>query len=230
MAKERLSTIGLEMPEDFDAVPYEAIHSRTVARKDACPDACAQYVGAWKAVAYRFMSCAEHDTAFTKSIQQAGDAPPPPERYIQERELFSFFVMGLTVIESFCFGLFAIASMVDSKNFPITIAEDLRSINPQHTVKQFRKAFPEEGVTITLGKTLDDNAYKEWKEIRNILAHRAAPGRIIYGSTRRSAPAALWKVGIQLDESTTSSRRKWLATTMSSLLRETDNFTARNFL
>lgn len=229
MAKKRLSTIGLEMPEDFDAVPYEAIHSRVVAWKDTCPDAYAQYAGAWNAVAYRFMSCAEHDAAFTKSIQQGGDAPPPPERYIQERELFSFFVTGLIVIESFCFGLFAIASMVDSENFPIKTAKDLRFINLQHTVIQFTKAFPEEGIAITLRKTLGDDTYKEWKEIRNILAHRAAPGRTIYVPTRRSAPAALWKVGIQLDENTTFSRRKWLATIMDSLLRETDNFTARSF-
>jgi len=229
VANQRLSTIGLVMPKDFDVTRYEAIHFRAVARKEVHPDSYSQLSGAWNAVAYRFLSCMDHDLVFTESIQRAGDAPPQPERYIQERELFCFFVTGLAVIESFCYGLFALASMVDSKKFRIATSEDLRSITPKKTAGQFADAFPKESITVALKKTIThDVVYREWGKIRNILAHRAALGRIIHLSTKSSPRAALWETGIQLDENTTSSRRKWLAKTVSTMLRETDSFTANN--
>ena len=229
VTNQRLSTIGIVMPQDFEVVSYEAVHSRAVARKEACPESYDQFAGAWRAVAYRFRSCTEHDLAFTESIRRAGDAPPSPERHIQERELFCFFVAGLAVIESFYYGMFAIASMLDSANFPVATPSDLRSISPRKTVERFGECFREETLTVALKRIIDDDVYREWKEIRNILTHRTVPGRIIYasvGSAKRPPPPAQWKIGIQLDESTTGARREWLAQTVNALLREADKFTA----
>jgi hypothetical protein len=219
------------MPEDFDTVSYEAVHSRAATRKESSPESYSQFAGAWRAVAYRFKSCTEHDLAFTESIQRTGDAPPSPERYIQERELFCFFVAGLAVIESFYYGMFAVASMLDSTSFPVATPGDLRFITPKKTAERFADRFREERLTAALDRTINSNAYREWKDVRNILAHRTAPGRIIYasvGSTKRPPQPAQWKIGtgMQLDESTTSSRRKWLAETVGTLLREADGFTA----
>ncbi len=229
MLHKRLSTIGLVMPEDFAVEPYEAIHSRLTIEKENQPDAWAEYAGAWNAVAYRFHACADHDEAYTESIQRAGDSPPQPERYIQEKELFGFFVTGLSAIESLCYGLFAIASMLNERCFLMTTTKDKRSIRFRKTTQQFAKAFPGEDVTCALEQMRDSEEFSEWREIRNILTHRLAPGRVVHLSTKSSSRPSLWKIGTPLDGETTASRRKWLAVTISRLLKATDEFTDSRF-
>jgi hypothetical protein len=207
------SVLGFAMPEDFDIVRYEAVHSHVTAQKEAFPESYRQFADAWRAIAYRFKSTAEHDLTFRESIQRAGDAPPQPERYIQERELFCFFVAGLAVLESLCYGLFAVASMLDADNFPVVTDEDLRSVTPIKATQKFARYFPGDGITNAMQGMINDTAYSEWKRVRNVLAHRTAPGRIIYfsvGSTPKPTMPAHWKIGMQIDEGTTSSRRKWL--------------------
>jgi hypothetical protein len=61
----------------------------------------------------------------------------------------------------------------------------MRSITPERTAKRLEEAFPEEAITITLKETLVQGIYAEWKDIRNILAHRTAPGRVIYLATKK---------------------------------------------
>jgi len=231
--KKPISTVGLVMPEDFAVAPYEAIHSHVCTRKEACPHSWDQYAGAWNAVAYRFLSCMDHDKAFTESFERSGDAPPQPERYIQERALFGFFVTGLAALESLCYGLFAIASMVDARTFPITTPEDMRSITPERTACQFGRAFPNESMTAALRRVIGTSDFLDWKEVRNILAHRAAPGRIIplrvSAACQHHHGGALWAKGIQISKKATGSRRKWLANTTCDLLTAADDFTNCHF-
>ncbi len=229
MLHKPLSTIGLVMPEDFAVEPYEAIHSRVTTKKENHPDTWAEYAGAWNAVAYRFHASADHDEAYTESIQRAGDSPPQPERYIQEKELFGFFVTGLSAVESLCYGLFAIASMLNERCFLMTTTKHKKSIGFKKTTQQFAKAFPGEDVTYALRQMRDSKEFSEWREIRNILTHRSAPGRVVYLSTKSSSRPSLWKIGIQLDGGTTTSRRKWLAATISRLLKATGGFTDSRF-
>lgn len=68
MANHPLSTIGCEMPPDFNVAAYEAVHSRVNANPSLNQDVWEHYAPAWNAVAYRFLSCAESDAAFTASI------------------------------------------------------------------------------------------------------------------------------------------------------------------
>lgn len=227
MPNRSLSILDL-MPGDFAAAPYEAIHRRMDTKKDTHPDSWAQYAGAWNAIVYRFRSCADHDRAFTKSVKRSGSAPPQPGRYIQERELFDFFMNGLAAIESFCYGLFVIASIVDAQNFPIRTPADMRSINPENTARQFATAFPAELITTALQQMLNEQNFKDWKEIRNILVHRAAPGRTILLSTRRTLND-LWLKGIPINRNTTASRRQWLAGTLNSLLVAAEVFATQKF-
>src|SRR4051812_46965066 len=97
---KKVNTVGLEMPDDFPVDAYNAVHARVSPKREPRPAAWPEWASAWNAVAYRFQSCVEHAAAFTKSIRQHGDAPAPPTRYIQERELFNFFTNGLAAIES----------------------------------------------------------------------------------------------------------------------------------
>jgi len=112
MPTNPLSTIHLPMPDDFDLVAYERIASRIAPLHEVHPDSWPEYAGGWSAIGFRFYACAEYDESFARSFRQHGGSPPPPERYGQERDLYGFFVSGLSVIETFGYGLFAVASML----------------------------------------------------------------------------------------------------------------------
>src|SRR3989442_15988282 len=105
------------MPADFPVEPYQALHARITQKMSFQTDTGKQFAGAWNAVAYRFIATAEDDEAFSQSVRAYGGAPSPKQRYEQERCLFGFFTAGLATLESFCYGLFAVASIVDPTNF-----------------------------------------------------------------------------------------------------------------
>jgi len=174
------------------------------------------------------LSCNNHDKAFTEYIQRAGNAPPPSERYIQESNLFGFFVSGLSTIESLIYGLYAIASIIKVEEFPIATVKDLKSINPEETESKFKNEFKNLSITGFLKRLIDDKNYKEWKDIRNILAYRNSPGRHFFGGENHSGNA-LWINGVHINDKTTSKRFKWFVDVMINLLNEIEIFTADKF-
>jgi len=229
MTDRKLTTIGLIMPKVFPVEPYESIHKRIVKKKDDYRKSWNQYAGAWNAVGYRFLSCNNNDKAFTESIQRAGNAPPPSERYIQESNLFGFFVSGLSTIESLLYGLYAIASIIKVEKFPIATFKDLKSITHENTKNKFEKEFTNLSITDFLKSLIDDKNYKEWKDIRNILAHRTSPGRHFFGGGNHSGNA-LWINGVHhINDKTTSKRFKWFVGVIINLLNKIEIFTTDKF-
>ncbi|MGA3296449.1 MAG: hypothetical protein ABSD41_03255 [Candidatus Bathyarchaeia archaeon] len=223
-----MSAIGIEMPQDFPIKPYENVLKRLVDENDRHPTSFwSEFASAWNAIAYRFRSCAEHDGAFTESIGRAGNSPPSPERYVQERELFCFFVTGMSTIESFCYSLFAIGSMLDAQTFPLETAEGKRDVTPKMTIDKFGTAFPCEIITSILKRLNDSQEYWDWRTMRNILSHRSTPSRQFFRGGGHDGNA-VWG-GILIDENTTVSRRRWLANNLSDLLEATDTFTVGKF-
>lgn len=225
MPNRALSTIGIVMPEDFAVEAYEAIYCRVVKKIGTQSNSYDEFASAWNAVAYRFLSCTEYNKTFTESIQKSGNAPPHQERYVQERALFGFFLNGLATIESLCYGLFAIGSILLVQYFPFTIPEDKRRVSPEETTLRFKAAFPKDDITAILRDMTNSKGYRDWKNVRNVLTHRSAPGRHIYKGGDRDGEVD-WVHGNQIDENTTVTRRKWLAKTSSDLLEATDVFTA----
>ena len=72
-----------------------------------------------------------------------------------------------------------------------------------------------------------DAAYREWKEIRNVLTHRTAPGRTIVVSVESDeALLARWKINdIPLGTQTASLRRGHAARMLNALLNAAAVFT-----
>jgi len=230
----KAATVGLELPEDFPIVPYNAIHDRVHAtRRDEV--ATFQYGGAWNAVAYRFLSCANEDHRFTELVA-AGSTPPQPQRFHQEEALFNFFVNGLSAIESFFYGLHWIGSMAMPGTFPILTGNGLRDITVKETMDRFDRcahssvfAAPFSGLRPSVAPN-DSTEYETWKEVRNILAHRASYGRLINLSSGGGRPPLddVWRVNdIPINDQLTRTRRAWLATTLTELMEAADVF-ARN--
>ena len=216
------------MPSEFPIEHYETIHKRIKKFVYKCPKSWKQYSGAWNAVAYRFKACAKHNIIFTDSVIRAGNTPKASERYIQEKELFNFFVTGLSVIESLLYGLYSIVSIVKPDCFPITKQGHLRGINPKKTSENLNCAFPEEEISKKIKMLVESKDFIEWSDIRNILAHRASPGREIHVGGELNSKA-FWIQGIQINENATASKFKWLTCTILNIMEEIDDFTFKMF-
>lgn len=230
--------LEIDMPSDFAVEPYDSVWNRLAGlgveysrrREDAPYQAWSQWLSAWIGIAYRFRSCAEHDQSFDALVSKFGDNPTQPGNYYQDRELFDFFVSGLSAIESTFYGLFAIGSILDSDSFPLTTEQHMREVNTKKTVRRFIETFPNDRITAAFQGMISQQEYKDWGETRNTLAHRINPGRRVYSSPKGPARTTEWVLqGIPIDSTATASRREWLANTLRDLLTEADHFTAKYF-
>ncbi|QOY88028.1 hypothetical protein [Paludibaculum fermentans] len=223
----------LSIPRDFPDAFYRSVHATVTPKLGNQSDHQTNFLGGWNALQYRFRACADSDASFRRLVNRYGDAPPQPYRYQQERDLFAFFGAALSTIESFSFALFSLGAKVNPGRFPISTAQDLKRISPENTCGAFQHAFPRSNLTLGFAAALQDAQYLQLKEVRNILIHRSAPGRIIYSSSamgdRLPLPAtsdATWISGIPINVDTTAAPRRWLAAKLKDLLRETAFFVA----
>jgi hypothetical protein len=222
-----LSTNGLVMPSDFPVAEYEAVHGIVEPRTRNKKDSYEQFAGAWNAVAYRFLALTEYELAFNHSLSEAGGSPAPLERFKQERDLFGFFSNGFSVFEATFYGLFSIGALLSPANFPMSTAKDLQRITPTLTTATITKVFSGDPIQSVLDAILLDAAYIEWREVRNILTHRAAPGRTFFvGIGGDDVLPDQWKIkSIPLDLKMTSTKRAELSRLLRELMQAIDKFT-----
>lgn len=214
------------MPGDFPAAEYDSIHRKVEPLARRTSDVYEQFAGAWNAQAYRFLAMTEYEAAFSASIAGAGSSPTPADRFRQERDLFGFFSNGSSIFESTFYGLFALGAFLDPARFPIASAKDQQRISPPTTATAIAAAFAGDAINRSVDTVLSDASYLEWREVRNILTHRAAPGRIFFASIGvDDVLPDQWKIkGIPLDAKLAPSRRAELSRLLSTLLRSIDQF------
>lgn len=214
-----LTTNGLVPSEDFPVGPYEEVH-RLVVSRWASHELYEHYAGAWNAVAYRFHATVQAGDEFEQSLDAHGSAPPSDERYRQDQALANFFSNGFSTFESIFYGLHTIAAFVDPANFSLATPKARQQVSPTQTSATFKRAFPNDPILVVLETLFSDPAYQEWREIRNILVHRTAPGRQMYvGIGSDDAPETEWKLNkIPLDSSMVRGRRIELSRVLNSLL------------
>lgn len=221
-----LSTNGLLMPLDFPVAQYEFIYKKAEPYAKSMHDIYSQFGGAWNGLAYRFLAATEYEAAFTSSLVKMGSSPEPIERHQQERNLFGFFSNGFSVFDSVFYGLFSLGSLISAKFFPMNTPKDQQKISPPTTAAVMEKAFPKDPINDVLKRIMQDPSYLEWREIRNILTHRAAPGRTFFVSM--SSDEVLpdeWKIkDIPLDEKMAITRRLELARLLSDMLIGIEQF------
>lgn len=104
-------------------------------------------------------------------------------------------------------------------------AGSLRNINPAAIHTAFAHAFPGLPITELLDRIWRDEAYRELRQIRNMLAHRvASAGRIAYylnsSFSRPSFSVTAWASDLSLDATTTASQYDWLRETINSGVEE----------
>jgi hypothetical protein len=210
---------NLSMPAEFPSEDCEAFKERVMLYQNDHPGTLGEFTAAMLAVEYRFKAASEYDEAFTASVSMpGGDAPESIERYRQERNLFGFFANGLSVIECACYAFYDVGKALQSSIF----SAELWEINPNLTKDAFQRAYGSERLTACLRTLVKSPVYKGWQRARNILVHRAAPGRVISLGASRSTE---WKIdGTPFDAEMTSSRMKWLTKTVQDLIAAARSF------
>ena len=97
---------------------------------------------------------------------------------------------------------------------------------PAFVTREFEAAFPRKRVTTALRRVLDDADHRAWKDVRNVLTHRAAPGREHHEGGATSGNT-YW-LGDLLDPASFAVRRDWLASSLTAVLTDLDTFTAKH--
>ena len=211
---------GLPMPEDFSSALFHRVTERAVLRSQTHVVSFEQFSMAWNAIPYRFLALADDSHKYTASIGAPDGASSSRQRYIQERHLFGFFSNGFSMFESFFYAMFAVGGMLSSADFPLEKEKEQRKISPPYTQSRYAGLFGNDPVLTAFDKVLNDAAYTECKDIRNILSHRTAPGRRVFLSTAQGKDIpSQWKIDdIPLDSELTISRRAQLAALLTTLL------------
>jgi hypothetical protein len=103
-----------------------------------------------------------------------------------------------------------------------------RDVVPGRVVQAYQRRFPLEPVTAVLQAFNADSDTRSWREVRNVLAHRASPGRQFFVGGALS-DQALW-LGQELSGDLIRARRSWLADAMHALLTPTVGFVQQHYV
>jgi len=214
-----LSTNGLLPSDDFPAKPYEDVH-QIVSTRMAGDELYEHFAGAWNAVAYRFHGAIRAGEAFQRSLLDHGPTPTPAERYAQDQALAEFFGSGYSTFESVFYGVHTLGGYVAPTQLSLSTPKARQQVSPAQTSAAFRRVFPENRINGVFDRLFADPAYQEWKEIRNVLTHRTAPGRRMYvGIGMDDAPPTEWKLNnVPIDDQLVPSRRAGLVRALDELL------------
>lgn len=216
-------TFDIAMPDDFPMEPYNAIfdYCRPImSTKPAVVSKWLEFCAAWKALSHRYRAMAHHDEAFSHAITWKNK----DDRYVEERELCNFFFTGMSIFDTFAYGIHFIAAVERPSDFPV---RDRYAITLGNTVNCFEKVFAKHEITRSFKRFLRDHNYHQWRKIKNVLSCRGASNREIHlsVSTVPTNHNNLWRVdNIVLDPETTSLRRSWLSKWLGNLLFATKQF------
>lgn len=205
-----------ELPPAFPTDQAERTHRYLLEQMPADSVARILMGEGFKGVAYRFRAADEYETEFRLSFPGPGGVVPPTDQhYGQEKALFGFFVSGLACLECFSFAIHAIGGFYRSEKFELD-PRSLRRITPERLAADLSGAWPASEVATAMQSIVGDEVYRRWKDIRNILSHRAVPARLITvtpGEETQSTWQLVRSRGLGHDEplaSSTVERRRWL--------------------
>jgi hypothetical protein len=125
---------------------------------------------AWQAVRYRYRLCSECNEEFKVLYDLDETSQPGESQYKLERCIYTFFMGGLSIFESFAFCLYFLGGALNSAGFPNIGGP--KKITLASTQKAFAAAFPLAAITAELSNLDKKPEFTRIDDIRNILAHR----------------------------------------------------------
>jgi hypothetical protein len=192
----KATTVGIDLPDDFPGIDYNRVHERVADWWDERPPdhRHSHFAGGWNAVAYRFVGAADAEEAFRFSVTLYGAAPVPQERLAQEKAIFTFYGSACSCLESFVFGVYALAGLFVPNRFLLDTEGRVTGVGVQSLTDCLQSVFPGDAfIGVVTDDILDPYKAREpmWRW-RHVLTHRAAPGRNIY---RGSSDPDAWSGG-----------------------------------
>ena len=211
------------MPPDFPVAAYEAVAKTVTGHAPISHELRREFVGAWNAVSQRFMAMVEYEQSLSTTL---GKSSTPGGRYREDRDLYGFFCNGYSVLEATFYAVFCIGSLFSPVCFPMASDADRRRIRLDSTREAVAKAFPGDALQNALGTVALDAGYKDWRDIRNVLSHRASPGRSIFLSNAPDVnPPDTWLLkGLPLDPTMVATKRAELVRLLTPLTEEIARF------
>lgn len=172
---------------------------------------------------YRFKSCTDSAKGFSNSLSKFGAAPAQPERYIQERNFYSFIVTGVTCYETLCFALFAWGAALYPGVFSFASEREKRRVSPGTTSHSFDQIPEGRSLAAAIRQAENSSDYERWTTLRRVMFHRGLPGRLIVvgpedARTKYHPFADLG--GIEAHPDTIDTLRQWLAKTLSDVMAQ----------
>ena len=148
----------------------------------------------WQAVRYRYRSAAECSEEFKALLAnpsgtwQAGWGDEELT-YKLERCIYTFFMNGLSVFDSFAYALYFLGHAIQPAAFP-DVAK-LRNITRKATGKAFAGAFEQEPLTKLLANLSSNAEFGVIDELRNILGHRLSGRHSVRSSSTMNRDGTL---------------------------------------
>jgi hypothetical protein len=185
-------------------------------------------------VALRHRAAHESGHTFAESITEHGTAPAPDLRYQQDDALFRFFVALIATLESVAYGLHAAAAILDPMNFRLANPRDQIRVTFDLATQRLHEITPAPRIAAVMESVRTDSLFTQARKVRNILAHRAGPGRHHhYGLA--PLPPTTWRMKIHgeddlaLSPTTTTDRLEWLDVTLKRMMVEAFDFVDTRF-
>jgi hypothetical protein len=221
-----LTVNGLLMPSEFPAAPFERSYVRVRQRAATHRELFEHFAGAWNALSIRYVALTANGDDFTRLITQPPAGADPRHRYQQESHLFGLFSNGFSAFEAYFYGMFAVGALLRPGDFPMGTPKEQQAVSPTSAGAAYNRHFAGDPVLMAFDGVFQDTAYREFREVRNILTHRTAPGRRLFvGIGSDDELPARWKINnIQLDGQTAGDRRAEVARILATLLEATTVF------
>lgn len=224
---------GIELPSSYNAADHKAIHVRMneVLLVDHPNGINIRHVfsTAWIGLAYRLRATIDYHEEFRRAIT-SGTAPPPMDRYRQETALFTCIVSGLSTIECFSMGAYAVGAAKATPSFPLQDRRNLLKY-PHQVVSAFETDYSGHPFAMRARTIVDSAEYRRLDDLRNVLAHRGVLPRShtedTYNGTFESAipsnPKSLatdWDYATILNDDTTNVYVMWVCRAVNDLLSD----------
>ena len=209
----------LMLPADFYRGQFPSPMFEQLASKllEGQPDTFRQReIGAaLNGVAYRFRAATENCAELLSLITLHSDSPPFPFRYLQERELFEFFLNGQSCIECFAYCMYFVGQRRSPSDFPISTINEAHKITFRSTAKSWVDKWNSEPLSITMSTVEKSTAWTSWSKVRNHLAHRSSPGREFTPNT-----ATVREINVPVSAIEMLQRQEWLTESIQALVRD----------
>ncbi|MGW3028280.1 hypothetical protein [Streptomyces sp. NPDC001221] len=169
--------------EAFDRAYYEAvvrtpgIYSADLQAGVDITEVKTQITTALQAVVYRHRRAHETALELTDLVNLPPKDRPSNWHFTTQTRLFEFFVSLHSAFESSFYGLYFAGSRLARRYF--TFADDpekYRDVSGKSTTKAFQTAWPNDALAKAMSDLRSDPICKRLADVRNLLAHRIAPG------------------------------------------------------